>query len=165
MVMDPHYPQVNGAKVSFVSMEFKLSGGYTLTGIKRISYKDRHTIGHISSPSTGKLIGRTRGFVVAEGEIEIYHDQRLALLSFLDAVGNGQRAGYSLKSCTFDVCYAEEGDAGSHSDTLTDVRFHSLETSGAEGVEAITCTLQMDVFGGISWDGIPAIRPKLVTVG
>jgi len=55
------------------------------------------------------------------------------------------------------VIYADTG-AGTYADVLRDVRFHSLETNGSEGVDAITCTLQMDIFGGIEWSGVPAVR-------
>ena len=152
-----YYPQVNGMKVSFVSMEFKLAGGFSFTGIKRISYKDKQSIGHVVSPSSGRVIGRTIGSIQSEGDIEIFHDQRLYLLSFLDFIGDKKRGGYSMKSCNFTVIYADTG-AGSYADVLHDVRFHSLETNGADGVDPITCTLQMDIFGGIEWSGIPAIR-------
>jgi hypothetical protein len=143
------YPQVNGAKVSFCSMEFKLENGFSFTGIKAIDYKDGHEFGKVwGNHST--LQGTTRGRVECTGSIEMYRDQSDALLDFLAETGQG---GYSEKRYTFTVGYAELGATLTTSDVLPAVRFHSMETSSSEGVEAVTVKLQMHMIGQILWHG------------
>ena len=143
------YPQVNGAKVSFCSMEFKLAGGFSFTGIKSIDYKDGHEFGKVwgNKPT---VQGTTRGRVESTGSLEVYRDQSDELLDFLSKLGT---RGYSETRFTFTVGYAELGATLTTSDVLPMVRFHSMETSGAEGVEAVTVKLQMHMLGQILWHG------------
>ena len=148
------YPQVNGAKYSFCSLEFKLAGGPTISGgVKSINYKDNHEIGKIwgNSPT---LMGTTRGRNESTGDIELYADAADALLDIISLSGS---RGYSETRFTFTIGYAEMYSGLVTSDVLPNVRFHSLETSGSEGVEAITKKLQMQMLGQIGWhakDGI-----------
>lgn len=144
------YPQVNGAKYSFCSLEFKLAGGFSIPGgIKSINYKDNHEIGKVwgnSSTLQGTTIGRNE----STGDIELYRDAAEALLDYISAAGS---RGYSEVRFTFTVGYGELGAGLVTSDLLPQVRFHSMETSGSEGVEAITVKFQMQMLGQIGWHG------------
>jgi hypothetical protein len=142
------YPQVNGAKFSFCSLEFKLAGGYNIAGgVKSINYKDSLEMGKVWGNSS-TLMGTTRGRNESTGDIELYADAADALMEIISLGGT---RGYSETRFTFTVGYAELYAGLVTSDVLPQVRFHSMETSGSEGVEAITKKFQMQMLGQIGW--------------
>ena len=144
------YPQVNGQKYSFCSLEFKLAGGFSIAGgVKSINYKDNHEMGKVwgNSPT---LMGTTRGRNESTGDIELYADAMEELLDYISYAGV---RGYSETRFTFTVGYGEAYTGLITSDVLPNVRFHSMETSGTEGVEAVTKKLQMQMLGQILWHG------------
>jgi hypothetical protein len=142
------YPQVNGAKVSFCSLEFQV-GGFQFTGIKSINYKEPLE----SAVLYGNQVtvqGETRGRVRPAGDIEIYRDTYEA---FIDYLSSGGSVGFSEPRFTFTVGYAELGATLTTSDILPNVRFHSPDFSGSEGIEALTVKMQMNMIGQILWHG------------
>jgi len=144
------YPEVNGFKYSFVSLEFKLAGGFAIAGgVKAINYKDNHEMGKVWGNSA-TLQGVTRGRNESTGDIELYRDAGEALLDYISFAG---ARGYSESRWTFTVGYGELLQGAVTSDVLQAVRFHSLETSGSEGVEAMTVKFQMQMMGQIGWHG------------
>jgi hypothetical protein len=151
------YPQVNGAKVSFCSLEFKLAGGFSFTGIKSINYRETLEMGKVWG-NQATIQGTTRGRVEATGDIELYRDQGDAFLDFISAAG---AVGFSETRFTFTVGYAELGATLTTSDVLPNVRFHSPEISTAEGVEAITVKYQMHMLGQILWHGRTGPKTQL----
>jgi hypothetical protein len=144
------YPQVNGAKYSFCSLEFKLAGGFALPGgVKTINYKDNYESGDVFGNSA-TLQGSTRGRNKSSGDIELYRDAAEALLDYITFLG---ARGYSETRFTFTVGYGELLANMITSDILPSVKFHSMDTSGSEGVEAITVKYQMHMLGQIGWHG------------
>ena len=147
------YSQVNGAKYSFCSLEFKLGavglGPFQISGgVKSINYKDNHEIGDVWG-NASTLQGATRGRNKSTGDIELFAD---AMDALLDYISFGAARGYSETRFTFTVGYGE-GAGLVTSDILPNVRFHSMEIGASEGVEAITKKLQMHMIGQIGWHG------------
>lgn len=144
------YPEVNGAKYSFCSLEFRLAGGFAITGgVKAINYKDNVEFGEVLG-NAKTVQGTTAGRNKSTGDIELYRD---AMEELLDFVTLSNTRGYSDTRFTFTVSYGELLSGLVTSDILPDVRFHSLETGSSEGVEAITNKLQMHMIGQIGWHG------------
>ena len=144
------YPLVNGAKVSFCSLEFQV-GGFQFVGIKSINYSEPLESAVIYGNQV-TVQGETRGRVRPTGDIEIYRDTYEAFIDYLIQAGGGN-VGFSEVRQTFTVGYAEIGATLTTSDILPNVRFHSPEFSGSEGIEALTVKLKMNMIGQILWHG------------
>lgn len=161
MIQPLPYPQVNGFKTSFCSIEMRINGGLQLPGIKAISYKEALSFGKVYGNSSSKQ-GRTRGQLDGTGSIEVYQDQWYALL---DTVTLGGARGLSEGSDAITITYSEGmGIAmlATKCDVLPGVRFHSPDFSGSEGTDALTVKLEFDILGPIVWAGHGAPRFSLL---
>lgn len=158
--MDPllQYPQVNGFKTSFCSIEMRVNGGLQLPGIKSISYKEALSFGKVYGNSPNKQ-GRTRGQLDGTGSIEVYQDQWYALLDRVTLMG---ARGLSEGSDAITITYAEVGALLTRTDVLPGVRFHSPDFSGSEGTDALTVKVEFDILGPIVWNGTSAPRFSLM---
>lgn len=144
----PAFPDVNGVKTSYCSIELVLRG-VRLKGVKSINYRESHEIGKIRGISSHP-IGRTRGMVDFEGDIELYHSEWLMLLPILT---NGGLVGFAEVSSPVSITYSELPVAPAYEtvqDILEGVRLHSPESSAAEGVEAQVIKLSMSIMN-ILW--------------
>lgn len=149
------YPQVNGFKTSFCSIEMRINGGLQLPGLKSINYKESLTQGKVYGNSPFKQ-GRTRGQIDGTGSIEVYQDQWYA---FLDTVTLGGTRGFSEGSDAVVVTFAEPmSPIETKTDILPGVRFHSPDFSSSEGTEALTVKVEFDILGPIVWNGTSAAR-------
>jgi hypothetical protein len=153
------YPQVNGAKCSFCSIELKLGAGsgIAMPGIKAISYKEALEFGKVFGTSP-TVQGTTRGRLEATGSIEVYRDQFDALLEVLTAAGLW---GYTEKRFPLTVTYAEVGAFQTQEDFLPFVKLHSPDTSNQEGTDATTVKMEMHIMPQIVWHGSSTPRVAL----
>jgi hypothetical protein len=147
----PAYPVINGYVPSYASVEVNLggdTGGTNLPGVKSISYKEALAMSRIYGNSVNPQ-GRTRGQLTASGSIEFYRDQWDAVIALLSGTGSW---GFSEKQWTLNITYAET-PLTTACDVLIGVRFHSPDTSPAEGTEALTVKCEMDVMQ-VKWNGV-----------
>lgn len=143
------YPDVNGARVAFCSIEFGLAG-FRIPGIKSINYKES-----VEKPklwgTSRKPIGRTAGKYDFEGDVEFYRAEYQDAITALSAVGI---LGFSDTSIPINVTYAELASPEQTSnDTLIGVILHSPEASGSEGADALTIKMTMSIMD-ILWHGL-----------
>lgn len=150
------YPDVNGVRTSYASIELAVLG-LRLKGVKAINYKDGVEIGKVRGTSANN-IGRTRGTNDPEGDIEIYQEEWDNLLPLLTT---GGLIGYSELATPVTVIYAEvTSPQKTRMDILEGVRFHSADRANAEGSDALTVKLSMDIMK-IRWHGLfLALRDK-----
>jgi hypothetical protein len=146
--MGASYPDINGVRTSWASILLGV-GGRTIPGVKSLNYKDVGEIPKIKG-TTAVTIGRTRGTVDAEGDIEIYQEEWYDALALLTAAG---QMGYMEPVWPITVSYAEPIQLyKTHTDRLVGVRFFGAEQSHSEGAEALTVKLQLSIVS-ILWDG------------
>jgi hypothetical protein len=139
--MPPIYPDRNGNRTSYCSIEFGVNGT-PIKGVKSINYKETLEIKKIKGTSA-KPIGRNRGTSDFEGDIELYQAEWLALLPILTLGGT---VGFSELSHTVTVVYAELLSPG---DTVIDriqgVRFCPPEVANSEGGDLATYKVPLDI--------------------
>lgn len=144
----PKYPDVNGVRTSYCSIELGIDG-LKLKGVTSINYREPGEIGKLRGTSPHP-IGRTRGQVTPEGDIEMYRAEWDELLKKLTKNGT---FGYMELSWPVTVAYAEEiSPETTVTDTLEGVRFLSPEVSNAEGTDAVKVKVTLDIMG-ILWNG------------
>jgi hypothetical protein len=139
--MPPIYPDRNGNRTSYCSIEFGVNGT-PIKGVKSINYKDTLEIKKIKGTSA-KPIGRNRGTLDFEGDIELYQAEWLALLPILTLGGT---VGFSEMSHTITVVYAELLSPGDTViDRLVGVRFHSPEVANSEDGDLASLKVTLDI--------------------
>jgi hypothetical protein len=137
----PLYPDVNGVRTSYCSIELAVNG-IRLKGVRSINYRETHEVPKIRGTSSHP-IGRTRGIVDFEGDIELYQADWLALLPTLTLVGT---VGFAEIAHTVSVMYAELlSPQDTVLDTLVGVRFLAPESSGSEGADAQMIKLTLSI--------------------
>lgn len=147
---------LNGLEVSFCSMEVGVNG-VLFSGIKSLNYKDNLEIPKGYGTSANPAL-RGRGQSKPEGDIEIYRKDWLRLLPILTKNG---AYGYADLAWPIKVSYAEPADDTlTSTDFLQQVRLHSAEFSGAEGVDLATVKLTLDImkielrFNGVKYTSL-----------
>lgn len=150
MAGPPIFPNINGFESSFCSIRFQIGPGLLITGIKTVNYKDVGEIPKVRGASAID-IGRTRGKVSSEGDIEILAREWDNLLPFLT---QGSTVGYMETIVpAVQVSYDEPGSPeNTTTDSLVAVRFHSPEKSYSESTDANYVKLQMSIMA-IVWNG------------
>lgn len=137
------YPIVNGVEHSFCSLLIGL-GAVQITNVRAINYRDVTEMSEIHG--TNPLpVGRTRGRVRFEGDMEIYNrDWVQKVLPFL--CGPFGLRGYSDAIVPMTVAYDEPGDTSiTHQDELLGVRFHSADRANSDGVEATIAKVSLSI--------------------
>jgi len=143
------YPDVNGARVSYSSIEFGMAG-VRIPGIKSISYKETADIPKQWGTSR-KPIGRTAGKFDFEGDVEFYAAEFQQAITALGALGV---VGFSEIGIPISVTYAELISPETiATDILIGVRLHSPERSHSEGPDALTVKMTMSIMD-IQWGGV-----------
>jgi hypothetical protein len=135
------YPDINGNRTSFCSIELGFTG-IPVKGIKSINYREKHDIPAIYGTSA-KPIGRTRGRVSFEGDIEFYQAEWNSLLPFLTLAG---AFGFAELSRVLTIVYAEKlSPQHTVTDVIVGARLNSPDSSNSEGTEASTikCSISM----------------------
>jgi hypothetical protein len=138
----PFYPDINGIRTSFVSL-FCGVDALPLIGIKSINYRVTHERAKIRGTSAHP-IGRTRGQVDYEGDIEVYQAEWYKFL--LPRLSNLGLVGYSETSHTVTCAWAEEASPlDIVQDTLVGVMFDADDIAAAEGPDAATVKATMNI--------------------
>ena len=143
---DPIYPDVNGVRTSYCSIELGVDG-LKLQGITSINYRETAEIPKIYGTSA-KPLGRPRGRVDFEGDIEMFRAEWNQLLVKLTRNGT---VGFMELAWPITVTYSE---ALAPDDTVTDrlvgARFHSPDAPNAEGAEATKIKVSLSLMD-IRW--------------
>jgi hypothetical protein len=143
------YPLVNGVFHSFASIELKVDG-VIYAAVKAVNYKQSLTPTKVRGAHAEPL-GRTRGDLEADGDIELYEQQGFQLLSQLGD-------GYLEKVFSITVTYSENG-----LDTITDeivqVRIQEVDKSNAQGTDASSIKFTLNIMK-IKLNGLePLLNP------
>jgi len=144
----PAFPDINGTKTSYCSVELGIDGT-RIKGVKSLNYRESHDIGMIRGLSSHP-IGRTRGMVSFEGDIELYQADWLTLLPILTVAG---KFGFAELAHTIFSTYAEVVASPTETvqDILEGVRFHSPESGVAsDSGDAQVVKLSMSIMN-IRW--------------
>lgn len=141
--MPPRYPDVNGIRTSYCSIQLNLEG-LPLIGVDSVNYRNTHEVGKIRGTSA-KPIGRTRGNLDFEGDIEFYQAEWASLiLPKLTFFGVRE---FSATSWTVTIAYSEVNAPRDQivTDTLEGVRFLAPEQSNAQGTDATKVKVTMNI--------------------
>jgi hypothetical protein len=140
--MPPRYPDVNGIRTSYASIELGVDG-QIIKGVTSINYRETHEIGK-GRGTASRPQWRTRGELDFEGDIEILQADWLHYL--LPKITRGNVFGFGELAWTVKVVYAE---ISSPTDIVTDrldgVRFTAPEVNATPGVDAITVKLTLSI--------------------
>lgn len=138
----PTYPDVNGHRTSYCSIELGVAGQLPIAGVKSINYREMPEVGKIRGTNV-KPMGRTRGQVDFEGDIEFYQREWRNLMPVLSQLG---LFGFSEVSYPVTVVYAEEASPlDIVIDELIGVRFMGPENAHAEGPDALVVKLTLNI--------------------
>lgn len=145
------YADVNGAEVSFCSLEFVAQGLY-LPRIKSLNWRLTHEVGKIRGTAS-KIIGRTRGTEEAEADVEIYMRDFKKLLTILGD-------DYAAKSVFAKAVYYEKASpADMNLVELIGARFISPDHSGSEGPDGLTVKLTLSLMN-LKINGKSALKDR-----
>ena len=137
------YPDTPGFAHSWPSVEISIAGIKKVTATKSLHYTDGLTIGKGWGTSSRRLI-RTRGQSDPTGTWEMYRASWDMIVR--DVLALGGLRGFSETVLPIFVSYAEPSNPLlTVCDQLLGVRLHSPEGGGAEGTEALTVTVQLDI--------------------
>jgi hypothetical protein len=141
--MSINYPDVNGHRTSYCSIEFGVNGR-KIKGVKSISYKPEVEVGRVYG-SNANVIGRTRGRVSAgTGEVEFYQSEWYELV--LPMLTYNGLVGWAEYAWPITVTYSE---AVLIKKTITDklegTRFLTPDQSHSEGTDALVVKVSLDI--------------------
>ena len=152
------YPQINGCRHSFASIELKMAG-QEFKGIKSINYTRTRSRGKVMGTSPDP-IAKTRGENEYTAEVEIYFAEFMLFLSLLKGDAPPDGYGDVFFDCT--VTYGENGF-----DVVTDeiigCTLDTTDASNSQGSDPTVrkCTLNPVKirFGGMDDLAIPLTAP------
>jgi len=138
-----NYPDVNGFRPSWSSVEITVAGIKKVVASKSIRYQNPLTIGVMYGTSSHK-IGRTRGQQNPTGTWEVYREAWDQLT--VDVFAANGRFGFAETIFPIKISYAEPSNpVMTVMDSLLGVRIHSPEVGGQEGTDALTVSFSMDI--------------------
>jgi hypothetical protein len=150
------YPDINGIRTSWASLEFSVLG-IKLKGVKSLDFKEAHPIPKIYGTSSTP-IGRTKGNVDPSGSIEFYQHEFQILLPILSRGGvYGFAENGSLLTASWSELLSPEQTFMA---TLVGARVHEPDSSGSEGAEASTVKCSLSLMGIIWGKGHQSIRAR-----
>ena len=160
-------PLINGSRFSFSSVDFRIPTfpGQRITDIKSVDYTSTLEPGKVFGTSAQK-VGRTRGQQECEGSVEMYREAwglLLPALSALTAFTSGLSplgAPPGIQEVAFDiiVSYAELPISPVQTDVLKGCRIKKIGSNAAEGTEALTVKLDLDIMQ-IGYTGVGQSTP------
>ena len=151
---------INGKVYSWASLSIGILGE-RIIGVTAINYRDVGEIGEVRG--AGPLVlGRTRGKVHGEGDMEMLREEWDALLPKL--TGNGL---YGYQEIASDIMVARQEGTKVVTDRLPGARFHSAESSNSEGTDAAIIKVTLSLSGPIFWgiQQFTALRSPLLSRG
>lgn len=148
----PGYPLVNGNRYDFTSIEI-LINGVPYRGVKSIDYKDSLAT-QKQYGTSARPLGRNRGVYDASGALEMFKEDFSVVAPVLAALGNG---GLGEANFLILATYADFG-APTVTDTLIGCRIKGVDESHAQGGEAVTVKLDLDIMD-INRNGVSLLSP------
>lgn len=132
------YPQINGHRYSFASIEATFNGISTL-GITSINYGDKLNPGKVYGTAP-QVIGRTRGKNEPTADFEML---KLEFENLRQTLGpNGDGNGYG--ETPFDITCAYTESIGTTTDTVYQARITGADASNTEGTDATKMKVTLD---------------------
>jgi hypothetical protein len=143
MLRKPIFPEVNGHRTSYCSIELGIAGQPPISGVKSISYDENPEVGKMFGTNV-KPTGRTRGKVDFEGSIEFYQRDWRNLMPILSM---GGLFGFSEVAFPLTVIYAEEHSPQDLvADELVGVRFLGPKNNHSEGgADALVVSVTLNI--------------------
>ncbi len=132
--MLPNYPDINGNRFEWASVEIRCDGRRYL-GCKSLSYSQELAPGEVWGNHAQK-IGRTRGELKPEGSLEMFKEEADDLIS---AFGDG----YMEKA--FDVVANYVETFRIQTVVLHGCRIKKVDDSHSQGTDALTTKFDLDV--------------------
>jgi hypothetical protein len=145
------YPQINGHRFSFASLEVTFNGIPTL-GIKSLNYADELAPGELYGTAP-QIIGRTRGKQKATGDCEMYRMEFENLKATLGIAG----VGFGETPFTIVVTYFELGTVPVI-DTIIGARITKPEQGNTDGTDGTSVKLTFHVMR-VLFGGLPIATP------
>ena len=130
------YPQINGHRLSFSSIEATFNGTKIL-GFKSLSYDDGLEIGKIFGAASQKL-GTTAGKNDPTGSFEMYMEEGDL---FLSTLGDG----YGKKQFSIIATFSEDPVSPPIRVDLVGCRIIKVSESHSEGTDALTYKFDIDI--------------------
>jgi hypothetical protein len=144
------YPDVNGHRTSYCSIELGVNG-VLIKGAKSINYKEEVEDADVYGNSANQ-IGGTRGKAKCSGDIEFLEAEWNQLI--LPVITLGGVIGYAERRWLITVTYAEAANMDlTVTDILEGVKFKSIDRSNGEGVDALTVKVSLGIMA-IKWRGV-----------
>lgn len=142
------YPDVNGLKPDWSSVEINVPGLGIFTGVTEITYSDNLEPGSVKGTAAND-IGTTRGEYSAEGSITMNLQDHRDLVTKIGP-------GFMETFFTIVVSY-DEGDGDIIVDTIVGVRLMSNEGGGSQGSDPSQRSSDLYV-NRIKWNGVDPIQ-------
>jgi len=135
---DPIYPQVNGNRYSWASVEIAI-GSLRFKGFKGIEYSNNLEPGEVRGTGPQKL-GRTRGDLKPEASFEIYKQEYYLLIAALAVNG----AGFMETEFGIVVSYSDRNQP-IITDEIIGCRIKKPAHSGSQGTDAMVVKVDLDI--------------------
>lgn len=157
------YPQINGVKYDFSSIELNLNG-QSFVGFKSINYSRTRTRTKVYGSNSDPL-AKTKGTNDYSGDCEVYlaewnyFQQNILIPYALQQTGTG---GYGDVFFTVTVSY-RTNTSDLISDTLAGCTLDSTEASQSQGTDALIRKMMLNplkiYFGGVEFDDLSVPLP------
>lgn len=134
--MPVSYPQINGFRLSFASIEATFNGSKIL-GFRSLSYNDGLEIGKVFGAASQKL-GTTAGKNDPTGSFEMYMEEGSLLLATLGD-------GYGKKQFSIVATFAESPVSPPIRVDLLGCRITAVNESHSEGTDALIYSFDIDI--------------------
>lgn len=147
------FPLVNGVYYSYSNIELHIgvAGELQIAGVKTINYKDN--LGRVKVRGTAmQPLGLTQGRYEANGDIELYLDAFMLLVSTLGP-------GWRLQPVQAVVTYGPNPllSIPFVTDVIPGFYLGEVDASQSEGEEPLSRKFTMHIPGQILWGGVPSI--------
>lgn len=140
--MPVSYPDINGVRFDWSSVDIKIGGVLRPIGVKSIEYSHRLEPTKVRG-NHAQPIGRTRGEYEAEGSITLFKAEAQLLRDALEALPPAG-GGYMEKAFEIVVSYADTGQV-TVTDTLVGCRIKSEADSHSQGADPLEESIELDV--------------------
>lgn len=146
------YPQINGVRYDFSSVDININGPLIALGVVSLNYKDSLKPGELRG-NKAALIGRTRGKYEASADMEVYKSEWNEIIKSLGP-------GFMEASFPIVASHSEPslGPDAIIVDTLVGARITDQEDQKQEGEEPLKVKVTLSLMK-ILWNGIDPLNP------
>lgn len=141
------YPNINGQRISFASLEAQLPGMPSFTLFKALNYTDKMDPGKVRGNSP-IMQGKTMGDYEATGSIELFKEEDSMLIQNLGP-------GFLTVSFNLVVTYTPIGGQ-TIIDTIKGMNFTSGDGSNTQGTDGLVVKREFLAFK-ILWNGVDPV--------